>query len=764
MKINLKRIASLLMAIIMCFSITACQNTPKWDGKWEITDDEYEKSIFADSEVEKGKDEINITLGSDKVSFKSDISKDSIRIAAFTFSEQEVNSIYQQMIDSSDDSSDESQDNENETVDMDSKEILLTDYSIERRDDHTVILSFKEPDYDYACMYQYFIHKEAVNDDVFVIGVDFVDINAEPIAVADFITNLTNGEADPEIEIKLENADASENIKKEDITLSGAIKDLEVSSLTAAGDSIKIGTKGTVNITSASCAYVELSEAATNRGSNIIAVADVLNLNAIFDNTSYSYKDGELSFDVKVFGTKLDISDEQLASYVKLDDFQINKVKISEDKTSFKLYLKVDSNNLTDALKEMENTILTIDSKAVGGDGLKIPASATYASYTAKIDSMDKTDENSGDYKVTAELTAACGKFGDIEKSDITFGGDFGNAEIISLENDNGDYRIELSLKGQNKDRSIFDGRINIAENKLYNEWGTTSENLSADMSYVFDNDREEANDFIAEIKKHNDMFTDMKNILKIVTAKSPSYMNKYAAIFNKFKAVAGILGFIDTRSGADKKLDEIYSVVVETRTMIANLDEKMSDVQKKISASSTATKMGINQLLLAESQQKWIDFKTNYVNPLENIITSFENGIRSKIVDYVTRSHGNELVIYYDVEDKIAIPRNDAPTKSLDTNSDGVSIKIAPEKTKVLKLSSSCFDNSKDVYEDYGYCDKFEAAFMDDLLKVLKDNENILEATEENAEILYNYIYTNMSVQLLTSGDPNNPTQDLRN
>ncbi|MDD6488294.1 MAG: hypothetical protein PUG48_00550 [Clostridia bacterium] len=91
MKTKIKRLTALILAVIAILNITACSNVQKWDGKWKITDDDYDKSIFADSKIEKGKDTITVTINSDKTTFKSDISKDSIRIAAFTFSGSIIN-------------------------------------------------------------------------------------------------------------------------------------------------------------------------------------------------------------------------------------------------------------------------------------------------------------------------------------------------------------------------------------------------------------------------------------------------------------------------------------------------------------------------------------------------------------------------------------------------------------------------------------------------------------------------------------------------
>ena len=47
MKTNLKRMVALLLAVIICLSVAACSNAPSWDGKWEITDADYENMKIA---------------------------------------------------------------------------------------------------------------------------------------------------------------------------------------------------------------------------------------------------------------------------------------------------------------------------------------------------------------------------------------------------------------------------------------------------------------------------------------------------------------------------------------------------------------------------------------------------------------------------------------------------------------------------------------------------------------------------------------------
>ena len=99
------------------------------------------------------------------------------------------------------------------------KESLIEGVTAERKDDKTLELSFKEPEYDYYCMYLYYVHKEAVDGNAFVLGFDNICLEESTTPEAKITTNLKNGQENPTLELKLTNAKASEKIKTEYNTL-----------------------------------------------------------------------------------------------------------------------------------------------------------------------------------------------------------------------------------------------------------------------------------------------------------------------------------------------------------------------------------------------------------------------------------------------------------------------------------------------------------------------------------------------------------------
>ena len=293
MKTNLKRMAALLLAVIICLNIAACSNAPSWDGKWEITDADYENMKIAKVISTENDGTRYVTLSAEDISYKSEVKSDSVRVVAYPVSKASVESL----------STDDIAQSSEELF----KETLIEGVTAQRKDDKTLELSFKEPEYDYYCMYLYYVHKEAVDGNAFVLGFDNICLEESTTPEAKITTNLKNGQENPTLELKLTNAKTVENIKAEDITLSGAFENLKATAVTSDGDTITIKTEGEVEVTSAAYGYVQLSENATDAGAKILAMLEVDNLDAYIDAESFALENGLLSFDVDVYGKALEI-------------------------------------------------------------------------------------------------------------------------------------------------------------------------------------------------------------------------------------------------------------------------------------------------------------------------------------------------------------------------------------------------------------------------------------------------------------------------
>lgn len=745
MKTNLKRMVALLLAVIICLSVAACSNAPSWDGKWEITDADYENMKIAKVISTENDGTRYVTLSAEDISYKSEVKSDSVRVVAYPVSKASIKSL----------STNDTAQSSKELF----KETLVEGVTTQRKDDKTLELSFKEPEYDYYCMYLYYVHKEAVDGKAFVLGFDNICLEESTTPEAKITTKLKNGQENPTLELKLTNAKASEKIKPEEITLSGAFENLKATAVTSDGDTITIKTEGEVEATSAAYGYVQLSENATDAGAKILAMLEVDNLDAYIDAKSFALENGLLSFDVDVYGKKLEISNDELAPLVTLKGYKVDSVKISDDKTSFRLYVKTDKSSIDDAVSALNGKALEIDSKAVGGDGIYVEITASCSSLGGVIKSLDKPEGDSDKFKATAQLFARNGELKKLSKSDIKFSGDFEGAEVTSVKNTDNGCDIEFTFSAD-KNRTIFNGYAEISEGKLVDLWGTKSDNNSAGLSYAFETSKADGNAIDNLVEKFSnysseDLINDIVNIATII--QSTTLSEFYSGDF-----VGAIFSLLGVDSGSDGETAEILSIVTDIKTMVNNLDCEIKDLKSTVEeyGDDIIAESKKNTLIALES--KWSAFNTNYVEKLDKTVNSYISNCRRSLVDYIRSGHGDELKLYYDKDGKLAIPDKNNSAYSVDAK------KIS--KTVTIKLDDDTFQACDDVFGKKGfkYSDELVKALKTDLGNAVKKmNENgdkSIEYTEKTGEILYGYIYMQMSFKNLTNDFMNNIRNDYVN
>lgn len=745
MKTNLKRMVALLLAVIICLSVAACSNAPSWDGKWEITNTDYENMKIAKVISTENNGTRYVTLSAEDISYKSEVKSDSVRVVAYPVSKASIKSL----------STNDTAQSSKELF----KETLVEGVTTQRKDDKTLELSFKEPEYDYYCMYLYYVHKEAVDGKAFVLGFDNICLEESTTPEAKITTKLKNGQENPTLELKLTNAKASEKIKPEDITLSGAFENLKATAVTSDGDTITIKTEGEVEATSAAYGYVQLSENATDVGAKILAMLEVDNLDAYIDAESFALENGLLGFDVDVYGKTLEISDDELAPLVTLEGYKVDSVKISDDKTSFRLYVKTDKSSIDDAVSALNGKALEIDSKAVGGDGIYVEITASCSSLGGVIKSLDKPEGDSDKFKATAQLFARNGELKKLSKSDIKFSGDFEGAEVTSVKNTDNGCDIEFTFSAD-KNRTIFNGYAEISEGKLVDLWGTKSDNNSAGLSYAFETSKADGNAIDNLVEKFSnysseDLINDIVNIATII--QSTTLSEFYSGDF--FGAIFSLLG-VD--SGSDGETAQILSIVTDIKTMVNNLDCEIKDLKSTVEeyGDDIIAESKKNTLIALES--KWSAFNTNYVEKLDKTVNSYISNCRRSLVDYIRSDHGSELKLYYDKDGKLAIPDKNNSAYSVDAK------KIS--KTVTIKLDDDTFQACDDVFGKKGfkYSDELVKALKTDLGNAVKKmNENgdkSIEYTEKTGDILYGYIYMQMSFKNLTNDFMNNIRNDYVN
>lgn len=747
MKLGFKKMLAMLLAVIFCLNLVGCIQAPTWDGKWKITDEDYANMGIAEVITNEKDGTRYAALSVGNASFKQDITSDSVRVVAYPVSKADIEA--------------KKAENSGEIPAELFHEEIVDNITIERNNNKSVEISFKEPEYDYFCLYLFYVHKEAVEDKCFVMGFEQVFLDESAAPQAEITTkNLKNGMKNPTLELQLTNTNASDKIEPGDIALSGAFEDLEVTAVSGKDDKITLETKGEIKASSTVSGYIELGSSATESGAKILAKTDVENLDAYINAKTFALENGLLSFDADVFGKTLEMSNDELAALVTIEDKAVDSVKISDDKTAIKIYVKTDKPSLDEAVNALYGKALEIGSKAVGGDGIKVDISACCASLGGVIKSLEKPESGSDKFKAAAHIYARSGELKELSKFDIKFSGDFEGAEVISVKNSESGCDIEFTFTAD-KDRKIFNGYAEISDGRLFDLWGTASDNNRAGLSYAFETSRANGDVIDNLVEKFTNyssetLINDIVNIASIIQATTLSEF--YSGDF-----IGAVFSLLGVDSGSDGETAQILSIVTDIKSMVNNLDCEIKDLRNTVEKYGDEIISESQKNTLLQLESKWNSFNTNYVEKLDKTVNSYISDCRRSLVDYISSEHGNELILYYDEEGKLAIPVKNNTSVSVDAK------KIV--KTVTIPLDDNTFNSCDAVFSKRGsfaYCDELAAALKTDLGNAVKQlNENgddSIKYTDKTGEILYGYIFRQISFKHLTSSFLNDIRSDYVN
>lgn len=750
MKSKFLKVVSLLLVVVTLvstlISITACKKKPQPENdKWEISDADYESMSIADVSASAHDGNRYVTLTATDSLFKSDIAKDDIKVVAYHTNKANIDSMSEEDIE--------------KNADNIFTETTITDVNIYANDQASLMFSFKEPEYDYMCSYFFYVHKNAVEKNVFTFAFDNVYLESSVTPEAKIMTELKNGQVNPTIQVKLVNAKAVSEIKTEDISLSGALEGMKVVSAVSSEDTITIETEGKVEISLAPYGYVQLSAPTNDQDVFVLAMTEIEQLSAYVNAETFALQEGLLHFDIDIIGAEYAVTEIELASHVTLDGFEIESVQVFDDQDIMRLFVKCDADNVDNAIKSLFGKTLVIDGKAIGGDGISVEMNATCASLGGVIDSIDKV-KGEDKYTATVELFARNGSMSELSAEDIVFGGDFEGAEIISIKNGVG-YTSTVEFTFSAKDKTSFNGSVTVPQSKLFDMWGSTSGNTSIEISYVLEGSRrrytalEQLLDKIGDISSKN----FGKSISDVVSAFMESGITKFFS-----GDILGALGslFADvTPSGREY---EIHCMVTEMKVMMQNLDRDVKELKNSIQAYGDDILAAAQKNTLLALESKWNAFNTNYMERLERTVNSFNSACRRSIVDFVKSEHGEGLTIYYDGDGKLAIRDKSNPFYSVDAKV------IDESKTVTIPLSDKSFTACQAIFAKTGfkYSNELAVALMTDLGNAVKamneEGDMSIVYSTQMGEILYQYLYQQMMFNNLTSDFMDNLRADFVN
>lgn len=744
MKTRFRRIVSLLLVAISLINVVACSGCSKKD-RWKISDAEYDsmKTIEVSSSANDGKRYATITAKD--TSFKEKIKAKNIRVTTIPIKKETVESMSEEELAAK--------------ADEILKEVTADDVEIIANNDNTIAISFKEPDYDYACYYFYYVHKDAVTDKKFAFGMDNVQLENSTTVEAKITTALKNGQENTEIEIKLTGTTAAASIKTEDVTLYGALKDMKVTSVSANGDTITVKTEGKVKTSAAPYAYVQLSALTNDADVLLLAMAEVEHFDAFVNAATFALSDGALRFDIELLGAKPIVTEAELAKLITVDGFTVTGATYFEDQNIVRLFVRSDAANVDAAVNALFGKTLKIDEKAVGCDGMSVELTASCASLGGVIESIEKVNGEQGKFKVKAQLYPRNGSMSELTAEDLSLLGDFEGATVTKVENVGNATNIEFTFTAD-KDKAAFDGYVEIPQTKLFDMWGAQSANTSAAISYALETGRK---------------YTALENLLdKIGDLSSKNFGSSVSDVISAFMDsgitkffsgdILGALGslFSDiTPSGTEY---EIHCMVSEMKVMMQNLDRDIKELKNSVQAYGDDILAAAQKNTLLALESKWNAFNTNYMERLDRTVTSFNSACRRSLVDFVKSEHGEGLTLYYDKQGKLAVRDKANTFYSVDAKV------IDNSKTVTVPLSDTSFKACQEVFEKTGfkYTNDFAIALMTDLgnaVKAMNESGNkALTYTDETGEMLFQYLYQQMMFKNLTSDFMDNMRADFVN
>lgn len=749
MKSKFLKVVSLLLVVVTLvstlISITACKKKPQPENdKWEISDADYESMNIADVSASAHDGNRYVTLTATDSLFKSDIATDDIKVVAYHTNKANIESVDEDKIE--------------ENADNIFTETTITDVNIYANDQVSLMFSFKEPEYDYMCSYFFYVHKNAVEKNVFTFAFDNVYLESSVTPEAKIMTELKNGQVNPTIQVKLVNAKAVSEIKTEDISLSGALEGMKVVSAVSTEDTITIETEGKVEISLAPYGYVQLSAPTNDQDVFVLAMTEIEQLNAYVNAETFALQEGLLHFDIDIIGAEYAVTEIELASHITLEGFEVESVQVFDDQDIMRLFVKCDADNVDNAIKSLFGKTLAIDGKAIGGDGISVEMNATCASLGGVIDSIDKV-KGEDKYTATVELFARNGSMSELSAEDIVFGGDFEGAEITSIKNGVG-YTATVEFTFSAKDKTAFNGSVTVPQSKLFDMWGSTSGNTSTEISYSLETSRKHT-----AIEQLLDKIGDIstkdfgKSISDVVSAFMESGITKFFS-----GDILGALGslFADvTPSGREY---EIHCMVTEMKVMMQNLDRDVKELKNSIQSYGDDILAAAQKNTLLALESKWNAFNTNYMERLERTVNSFNSACRRSIVDFVKSEHGDGLTLYYDGNGKLAIRDKSNPFYSVDAKV------IDESKTVTIPLSDKSFTDCQAIFAKTGfkYSNELAVALMTDLGNAVKamneEGDMSIVYSTQMGEILYQYIYQQMMFNNLTSDFMDNLRADFVN
>lgn len=612
------RSVSVLLVAAMLTAFVACNNTDT-DLKWDISDDSMANAIELTLALDEESADRTISVTYSQDIFKKDIGTDDIRLTKY----------YQNY---SEDLTDEESYDNYESL----ENVQLTFVSAKE-----LKLTFND-DSRNVWMYEVVVHKDALSQNVFAIGNCFptvaIDLDVTPEAeIEGTFTNRTNN---PVITINLNGTQANADMTADMVTLSGAFEALDIVSVNAAGNVIRLSTSGNVAQGTSLTGRITLAKEATDCNEVLSASKEVEYRAVYVDETSYCFDSGLLFFDMVSLQDGFTGVDA-----VSSDKTDVEFVSVSEDKT--KITLSVAAATADEGAYALNGSTLTFGGAMfASGNEYKIYVSLSEAAFAASIDYVYV--EN-GVANATAYIYVSDGLLGAIKGSDLAFDGDFVDSTLISLtEQTDGSYIVTFAFTAsvEDTDEFQFSGTIAVTSGKVVNIWGTSSDNIVANTSYYSLADRGENLDAImAFVDANKGVFTTIGTV--------GGAIGGVASAANGINTILQLVGVVES---TDDKLEKINESLENLAGAIAQIDSKLNNMATLIIQNGVDEAERSYMSQRSQAVMAWDQYLTK-VTSLNGFIGKYNVNYYRELIDFVNNASEYDLTVYTTEAGEITLP-----------------------------------------------------------------------------------------------------------
>lgn len=618
-----------LIALVLVFVMVlpmVLSGCGKKELTWSETEGDY---IGLGMDVSKTDNHYTVTLTSADAAFEKKVSADTIKINAAYTNETKTAT-------------------ETEAAEPEIVEDTITDLNVTRDSENKLTVTF-DASTDYEMMLVG-VHKSAMSNgkygDAYWIkeSEEFVSYSAK------IDGTYKTYEANPVIKLTLENTACADQLTAAMFTLSGAFADLTVTGASGNGYTVTLTTEGKINDSSA-YGTVAMTETATKANVEMEATATVVPVGAAVLNNSYKVSDGAFEFKVRLGNSIFTVDKTALVSAITADGLNVGIKELGTDYAVLTIATSVA--DVDAALEVLGGKTVTIAASALStGKETTVVIDGCRAEANFVVDYISKDGET---YKAEAMLFALYGDMGEIAKTDITLGGDFEGASIVSVTKNNNVYEVVFTFAAPYSDFNHEDCKLNgtltVAFGKIKNAWGTNGENTCA-YTYIFDDDMnkehfgEDVDSLAAFLAAHGD------SISKIGT--TASVIGGVASAVSGVNTVLEIAGVVES---TNKKLDNIKQAIEDISYNVNQLSSKMDTLNHAVIGSIAIVSNKIDQNTYINVCNYWNTYMGTYVGNLNNIMGSFEEQYRLNLIQFLNNPNNTEIKIYIDSDGNVTLP-----------------------------------------------------------------------------------------------------------